>query len=101
MAPDLVALARHLDEDAFRARFRRSPVKRAKRRGLLRNVSSPSGTPGTRARGPILERLAGDEDPIVREHASGRWRGWPDTPAPRRELATAGAASPRPLMNVR
>jgi epoxyqueuosine reductase len=67
-APDLGALAA-LDEDAFRARFRGSPVKRAKRRGLLRNVAVAIGNAGDRSRRPVLERLAADADPIVREHA--------------------------------
>ena len=70
MAPDLDALA-SLDEDGFREWFRRSPVKRAKRRGLLRNVCVALGNSGDPGRRPILERLAADEDPIVREHA--RW----------------------------
>ena len=70
LAPDLAVLA-GLDEAAFREWFRRSPVKRAKRRGLLRNVCVALGNSGDASRRPILERLAGDEDPIVREHA--RW----------------------------
>jgi epoxyqueuosine reductase len=68
MAPDLDALAA-LDDDAFRATFRRSPVKRAKRRGLLRNVAVALGNSGDPSRRPVLERLAADADPIVREHA--------------------------------
>jgi epoxyqueuosine reductase len=70
VAPDLEALA-GLDEASFRERFRKSPLKRAKRRGLLRNVAvamANSGDPGHR---PALERLAGDEDPLIQEHA--RW----------------------------
>src|SRR5207245_9930360 len=76
MAPDLDALAA-LDDDAFRERFRKSPVKRAKRRGLLRNVAVALGNSGDSARRPVLERLAADEDPVVREHAPsalGRFR---------------------------
>jgi len=68
-APDLRDLA-SLDALAFRARFKKSPVKRAKRRGLLRNVAvalANSGDPGHR---PVLEALARDEDPLVREHAA-------------------------------
>jgi epoxyqueuosine reductase len=68
MAPDLDALAA-LDDDAFREAFRRSPVKRAKRRGLLRNVAIALGNSGDPSRRPVLERLAADADPIVREHA--------------------------------
>ena len=67
-APALDELA-GMDEAAFRARFRGSAVKRAKRRGLLRNVAvalANSEGPGHRA---ALERLAQDHDPLVREHA--------------------------------
>jgi len=67
-SPDLTELA-GLDEEAFRARFRKSPVKRAKRRGLLRNVAVAIGNARDASRRPVLERLAGDQDPIVREHA--------------------------------
>ena len=69
-APDLTELA-GLDETAFRERFRRSPVKRAKRRGLLRNVAVALGNSGDASKRPVLERLAGDADPVVGEHA--RW----------------------------
>ncbi len=69
VAPTLSELAR-LDEDGFRARFRRSPVRRAKRRGLLRNVAVALGNSGEAAHRPLLERLAADEDAVVREHAS-------------------------------
>ncbi len=68
-APDLEQLA-GLDEDGFRELFRRSPVKRAKRRGLLRNVAVALGNSGDAAHRPILESLARDADPLVREHAT-------------------------------
>ena len=67
-APDLAALAA-LDDEAFRERFRKSPVKRTKRRGLLRNVAVALGNSGDPAHLPILTNLARDEDPVVREHA--------------------------------
>ena len=70
LAPDLEELAL-LDEEAFRARFRHSPVKRAKRRGLLRNVCVALANAGAASHRPILERLSADDDPLVREHA--RW----------------------------
>jgi epoxyqueuosine reductase len=71
VAPDLVALAAAtLDEDAFRARFRGSPLKRAKRRGMLRNVAVALGNSGAAAGRPVLARLAADVDPVVREHAT-------------------------------
>jgi len=69
LAPDLEELA-GLDDEAFRERFRRSPVKRAKRRGLLRNVAVALGNAGDASHRPLLERMAGDADPVVREHAA-------------------------------
>jgi epoxyqueuosine reductase len=68
-APDLAGLA-DLREEAFRERFQRSPVKRAKRRGLLRNVAVALGNAGEAGHRPVLERLVGDDDPVVREHAA-------------------------------
>jgi epoxyqueuosine reductase len=65
--PELAALA----QDEFSRRFRRSPVKRAKLRGLLRNVAVALGNSGDPAQRSILRRLAESEDPLVREHA--RW----------------------------
>ena len=68
LAPDLADLA-SLDEEAFRRRFRASPLQRAKRRGLLRNVAVAIANTGDRRHAPALERLASDPDPVVREHA--------------------------------
>jgi epoxyqueuosine reductase len=70
VAPDLAEMA-GLDDEAFRARFRGSPVKRAKRRGLLRNVAVALGNSGDASHRGVLQRLAEDRDPLVREHA--RW----------------------------
>jgi epoxyqueuosine reductase len=68
VAPELAPLAA-LGDEAFRERFRRSPVKRAKRRGLLRNVAVALGNGGDPAHRSVLERLSRDQDPVVREHA--------------------------------
>jgi epoxyqueuosine reductase len=69
-APDLGELAETvLDEARFRERFRRSAVKRTRRRGLLRNLAVAIGNAGDESKRPVLERLARDEDPLVREHA--------------------------------
>jgi epoxyqueuosine reductase len=68
VAPDLAELAT-LDAAAFSERFRRSPVKRARRRGLLRNVAVALGNSGDPSRRPLLEHLTRDEDPVVQEHA--------------------------------
>ena len=83
LAPDLAELAL-LDEEGFRARFRRSPVRRARRRGLLRNVAIALGNSGEPAHRPLLRRLAEDEDAVVREHAAWALQ----------RLEGAGAAAP-------
>jgi len=70
VSPDLGELAA-LDAEGFGERFRRSAVKRAKRRGLLRNVAVALGNSGDARRRPLLESLAQDVDDVVREHA--RW----------------------------
>jgi len=67
-APDLAELAR-LDQASFSERFRKSAVKRTRRRGLLRNVAVALGNAGDASHVPVLERMAEDPDPLVREHA--------------------------------
>ena len=58
------------DED-FRAAFKGSPIKRTKRRGLLRNVCVALGNVGTTADLPALTHSAAHEEELVAEHA--RW----------------------------
>jgi epoxyqueuosine reductase len=58
-----------LDEDGFRALFRKSPIKRIKRRGFLRNVCVALGNVGTLADLPALEAAAADPEPLIAEHA--------------------------------
>lgn len=58
-----------LDDDAFRLLFRKSPIKRIKRRGFLRNVCVALGNLGTRDDLPALEKAAQDPEPIIAEHA--------------------------------
>jgi epoxyqueuosine reductase len=70
VAPALDDLA-GLSPAAFSERFRGSPVRRAKRRGLLRNVAVAIGNSGDATLRPFAEALARDEDELVREHA--RW----------------------------
>jgi epoxyqueuosine reductase len=60
-----------LSEDAFRALFRKSPIKRIKRRGFLRNVCVALGNVGNEEDLPALERAAEDPEPLIAEHA--RW----------------------------
>jgi epoxyqueuosine reductase len=60
-----------LSEAEFSALFRKSPVKRAKYRGMLRNVATAMGNSGDARYRAILEKLAEYPDAAVREHA--RW----------------------------
>lgn len=60
-----------LTDDTFRALFRGSPVKRVKRRGLLRNVCVALGNVGTAEDLPALRGAAADPEPLIAEHA--RW----------------------------
>jgi epoxyqueuosine reductase len=54
----------------FSARFKGSPVKRAKRRGLLRNVAVALGNWGSPEAVPALTTALQDEEPLVRGHAA-------------------------------
>ena len=53
----------------FNQRFQRSPVKRAKRRGYLRNVAVALGNTGDEYALPVLQNALNDEEPMIREHA--------------------------------
>jgi len=59
-----------LTEDQFRALFSKSPIKRIKRRGFLRNVCVALGNTGGSADLPALEKAANDPEPLIAEHAS-------------------------------
>jgi epoxyqueuosine reductase len=62
---DLIALF-DLDDAAFRARFRHTPLWRPKRRGLLRNAAIVLGNQPTAAALPALVRGLHDAEPLVR-----------------------------------
>ena len=68
--PDLLELLA-LDDVAFKQRFAGTPMLRAKRRGLLRNVCVALGNTGDDRALPALERAAADPEPLIAEHA--RW----------------------------
>ena len=53
----------------FNLRYKRTPVKRAKRRGYLRNVAVALGNTGSENNIPALEKALDDDEPMVREHA--------------------------------
>ncbi len=59
-----------LDDEQFRTLFRGSPIKRIKRRGLLRNVCVALGNVGTAEDLPALERAEADPEPLIAEHAA-------------------------------
>jgi epoxyqueuosine reductase len=58
-----------LTPQAFNEHFRGTPVKRAKRRGYLRNVAVALGNTGDMHALPVLQNALNDEEPLVREHA--------------------------------
>jgi epoxyqueuosine reductase len=55
----------------FNQKFKDSPLKRAKRRGYLRNVAVAAGNSGKTELLPVLEQAQKDHEALVREHA--RW----------------------------
>jgi len=69
-APGLAWLL-SLDEDAWRAATRRSALRRAKWRGLIRNALVAAGNAGDPALAPLVRRHAEGPDPLLAEHA--RW----------------------------
>ena len=76
-APALIPLL-DLDDEGFRERFRNSPIKRAKRVGLQRNVCVALGNIGDSAAVPALTKALRSDDAIVRSHAAwalGRIQG--------------------------
>jgi epoxyqueuosine reductase len=66
--PNLCALLQ-LDEAGFRRMFAGTPIVRAKRRGLLRNVCVALGNVGDASALPVLEKAAADSESLVAEHA--------------------------------
>src|SRR5437762_8927750 len=58
-----------LNDDEFRSLFRNSPIKRIKRRGLLRNVCVALGNVGDSSDLPALERATADHEWLIVEHA--------------------------------
>jgi epoxyqueuosine reductase len=69
VAPELLSLIA-LDDEQFRARFKGSPIKRTKRRGLLRNVAVALGNWGDPQAVPALSAALNDHEPLIRGHAA-------------------------------
>ncbi len=68
-APDLIPLLQ-LDDAAFRKRFEGSPIRRAKRQGLQRNVCVALGNIGDPVAVPALANALNEGDALVRSHAA-------------------------------
>ena len=82
-----------MTQEQFSAAFKGSPVKRAKRRGLKRNVAVVLGNVGTADDVDVLTRALGDAEPLVREHAA--WAlGRIGSPAPAAALRDRVAVEP-------
>jgi len=65
--PELLAL----NDEEFGRRFTKSAVKRAKRRGLLRNVAVALGnTRNPDAAAPLVRALETEPEPLIRSHAA-------------------------------
>jgi epoxyqueuosine reductase len=58
-----------MSQEEFATAFRRSPMKRAKLRGLKRNAAVVLGNVGTMEDVPVLQQGIDDSEPLVREHA--------------------------------
>ncbi len=69
VAPHLIDLMK-LDETSFNKRFRNSPIKRAKRRGFLRNVAVALGNWANVEAIPALCLGLDDEEMLVRIHSA-------------------------------
>ena len=59
-----------MSQEEFSRRFKGSPVKRAKRRGLLRNVAVALGNWGSPEAVPVLAAALEDAEPLIRGHAA-------------------------------
>ena len=68
-APTLLSLI-SMTQQEFSRRFKGSPIKRAKRRGFLRNVLVAIGNWGEQRAVPALKKALTDDEPLVRSHAA-------------------------------
>ena len=66
-----------LDDAAFRARFRHTPLWRAKRRGLLRNAAIVLGNRPAMTALPALLKGLKDQEPLVREACAWALAAYP------------------------
>ena len=57
-----------MNQEMFSKRFKGSPIKLIKRRGLLRNVAIALGNSGNQQAIPVLIKVLDDEEPLIRAH---------------------------------
>ena len=69
LVPKLLSLV-GMTQQEFSRRFKGSPIKRAKRRGFLRNVLVAIGNWGNSRAVPALKGALVDEEPLIRSHAA-------------------------------
>ena len=69
LTPKLLSLV-GMTQEEFNRRFKGSPIKRAKRKGFLRNVLVAIGNWGTQRAVPALKDALTDDEPLVRSHAA-------------------------------
>ena len=69
LTPKLLSLV-GMTQEEFSRRFKGSPIKRAKRKGFLRNVLVAIGNWGTQRAVPALKDALADDEPLVRSHAA-------------------------------
>lgn len=82
-----------LDDEAFSEHFARSPIKRARRRGMLRNVCVALGNWASVAALPALHLALQDAEPVARMHAA-----WALGQVARRHPHSAAAAAALALL---
>ncbi|NUO82741.1 tRNA epoxyqueuosine(34) reductase QueG [candidate division KSB1 bacterium] len=73
VAPQLAELAA-MDEAAFRERFKNSPIKRSKWRGLMRNVLVALGNSGRAEHKNVVARFLNHSDFVLAEAAQWAYR---------------------------
>ena len=69
LAPELLTLI-NMTQTEFSKKFKGSPIKRAKRRGFLRNVIVAIGNWRSRTAVPALKKVLIDDEPLIRGHAA-------------------------------
>lgn len=86
--PEMLVEWMRLDDPAFRERFRKTPLWRTKRRGMLRNVAVALGNWGSPEALPALAQGVQDPEPLIRQHCA--WAlGQVGTPEAQELLAMA------------